>query len=145
MTTITIVDSLWRHNDMYCYANMRSQGKTFCLLMLAFRCHLRYCSSQEVDVSLSHSAVLHYISEFLLLGWVNTFGFQHKTMIATARHSVPRNQWFYRLFPMPPLAHRTAHTDLVAQQGNFWQLLNNNKHRPGAVFTVFLRCLRVLH
>ena len=32
----------------------------FCLLMLEFKCHLRYCSSQEVDVSLSHSAVLHY-------------------------------------------------------------------------------------
>ena len=61
MTTITIVDSLWRHNDNCCYAKMRSQGQAFCLLTLEFKCHLRYCSSQEVDVSLSHSAVLHYI------------------------------------------------------------------------------------
>ena len=62
MTTITIVDSLWRHNDNCCYANMRSQGQASCLLTLEFKCHLRYCSSQEVDVSLSHSAVLHYIT-----------------------------------------------------------------------------------
>ena len=61
MTTITIVDSLWRHNENCCYANMRSQGQASCLLTLEFKCHLRYCSSQEVDVSLSHSAVLHYI------------------------------------------------------------------------------------
>ena len=61
MTTITIVDSLWRHNDNCCSANMRSQGRASCLLPLEFKCHLRYCSSQEVDVSLSHSAVLHYI------------------------------------------------------------------------------------
>ena len=27
MTTITIVDSLWRHNQNCCYANMRSQGQ----------------------------------------------------------------------------------------------------------------------
>ena len=40
---------------------MRSQGQASCLLTLEFKCHLRYCSSQEVDVSLSHSAVLHYI------------------------------------------------------------------------------------
>ena len=60
MTTITIVDSLWRHNENCCYANMRSQGQASCLLTLEFKCHLRYCSSQEADVSLSHSAVLHY-------------------------------------------------------------------------------------
>ena len=61
MTTITIVvDSLWRHNENCCYANTRSQGQASCLLTLEFKCHLRYCSSQEVDVSLSHSAVLHY-------------------------------------------------------------------------------------
>ena len=36
MTTITIVDSLWHHNDMYCYVTMRSQGKAFCLVMLQF-------------------------------------------------------------------------------------------------------------
>ena len=47
---------------------MRSQGQASCLLTLEFKCHLRYCSSQEVDVSLSRSAVLHYISEFLTLG-----------------------------------------------------------------------------
>ena len=29
MTTITIVDSLWRHNENCCYANMRSQGQAF--------------------------------------------------------------------------------------------------------------------
>ena len=61
MTTMTIVDSLWRHNENCCYANMRSQGQASCLLTLEFKCHLRYCSSQEVDVSLSHSAVLHYM------------------------------------------------------------------------------------
>ena len=60
MTTITIVDSLWRHNDICSYANMRSQGQASCLLTLEFKCHLRYCSSQEVVMSLSHSAVLHY-------------------------------------------------------------------------------------
>ena len=60
MTTITIVDSLWRHNENCCYANTRSQGQASCLLTLEFKCHLRYCSSQEVGVSLSHSAVLHY-------------------------------------------------------------------------------------
>ena len=60
--TITIVDSLWCHNENCCYANMRSQRQASCLLTLEFKCHLRYCSSQEVDVSLSHSAVLHYIS-----------------------------------------------------------------------------------
>ena len=53
MTTITIVDSLWRHNENCCYANMRSQGQASCLLTLEFKCHLRYCSSQEVDVLLS--------------------------------------------------------------------------------------------
>ena len=40
---------------------MRSQGQASCLLTLEFKCHLPYCSSQEVDVSLSHSAVLQYI------------------------------------------------------------------------------------
>ena len=29
MTTITIADSLWRHNENCCYANMRSQGQAF--------------------------------------------------------------------------------------------------------------------
>ena len=29
MTTITIIDSLWRHNENCCYANMRSQGQAF--------------------------------------------------------------------------------------------------------------------
>ena len=53
---MTIVDSLWRHND-----TTRSQGQAFCLLTLEFKCHLQYCSSQEVDGSLSLSAVLHYI------------------------------------------------------------------------------------
>ena len=61
MTTITLVDSLWHHNDNCCYTTMRSQGQVFCLLTLEFKCHLWYCSSQEVDLSLSHSAVLHYI------------------------------------------------------------------------------------
>ena len=59
MTTITIVESLWHHNDNCCYTTM---------FTLEFKCHLRYYSSKEVDVSLSHSAVLHYISEFLTLG-----------------------------------------------------------------------------
>ena len=76
MTTITLVNSLWRHNDNCCYANMRSQGQASCLLTLEFKCHLRYCSSQEVDVSLSHSAVLHYIiwtnAEILSFGPLGT-------------------------------------------------------------------------
>ena len=29
MTTITIIDSSWRHNENCCYANMRSQGQAF--------------------------------------------------------------------------------------------------------------------
>ena len=33
-----------------------------CLLMPEFKCHLQFHSSQEVDVFLSHSAVLHYIN-----------------------------------------------------------------------------------
>ena len=42
--------------------NMHSQGQqASCLLTLEFKCHLRYFNSQEVDVSLSHCAVLHYI------------------------------------------------------------------------------------
>ena len=45
MMTIIIVDSSWRHNDMYCYATMCTQGKVFCLLMLEFKCHLWYCAS----------------------------------------------------------------------------------------------------
>ena len=68
MTTITIVDSSWRHNENCCYANMRSQGQASCLLMLEFKCHLRYCSSQEADVSFSHSVVLHYIL-FQIMAW----------------------------------------------------------------------------
>ena len=59
--SMTLVDSIWRHNDMYCYVTIHSQGKAFCLLMLEFKCHLWHCSSQEVDVSLSHSVVLHHI------------------------------------------------------------------------------------
>ena len=45
MTTITIVHSLWRHNDNCCYATMRSQGQVFCLLTLEFKCHLRTCGT----------------------------------------------------------------------------------------------------
>ena len=61
MMTITIVYSLWHHNDMYCCVTTHSQGKALCLLMLEFKCHLPYCSSQEVDMSLSHTAVIHNI------------------------------------------------------------------------------------
>ena len=45
-----------------CYATMHSQGQAFCLPTLEFKCHLRYCSSQEMDVSLNNSAglILYY-------------------------------------------------------------------------------------
>ena len=54
-----IMTSQWQF-DNCCYATMWGQGQAFCFLTLEFNSHLRYCSSQEVDVSLSHSAVLRY-------------------------------------------------------------------------------------
>ena len=80
MTTITIVDSLWRHNENCCYANMRSQGQASCLLTLEFKCHLRYCSSQEVDVLLSVSLPYSTILQcFMLISDVYRSFIQNKT------------------------------------------------------------------
>ena len=40
---------------------LHDHAQSLCMLTLEFKCHLRFCSSQEVNVSLSHSTVLHYI------------------------------------------------------------------------------------
>ena len=95
ITTITIVDSFWRHNDNCCYANMCSQGQAFCLLTLEFKCHLRYCSSQEVDVSLSHSAVLHYMNIIFMLISLqsNIYTSNQEPFRCWTRHQPPHVNW----------------------------------------------------
>ena len=140
MTTITIVDSLWRHNDNCCYANMRSQGQASCLLTLEFKCHLRYCSSQEVDVSLSHSAVFHYISEFVTLGlsqhvWPPAQDHARNSKALGSQKSVVLSTFH----DAATCASSRAHWPSCTTSGNFRRLPNNNKRHSGALFTGFLQ------
>ena len=78
MTTITIVDSLWCHNEHCCYANMRSQGQAFVCwhLNLSVTCGtvvprrwtclsviLPYSTILVQVMAWSHQATSHYLSQ----------------------------------------------------------------------------------
>ena len=62
MTTMTIVDSLWRHNENCCYANMRSQGQVFVCWHLnsSVTCGT-VVPRRWTCLSVIQPAVLHYI------------------------------------------------------------------------------------
>ena len=114
MTTITIVDSLWRHNENCCYANMRSQGQAFVCwhLNLSVTCGtvvprrwtclsviLPYSTILVQVMAWCSQATSHYLSQC----WTRSLLPHGVTRPEWVNHRVPTLPWQWNslTFPWP--------------------------------------------